>query len=90
VRTEIVVGKEMVAGNRTLHPVIKASIMVTEEGRILGSWIVPLALLIVEPGSYYGISFEGNEMTAKEIIELAPSLKDVIDRGQGIYRIKVT
>jgi hypothetical protein len=47
-------------------------------------------LLVVEPGGHYAISLEGKKMTTEQIIELAPSLKNVIEREQGIYRIKVT
>ena len=88
--TEIIVGKKMEAGNRSLYPVIKVSILKTEQGRILGSWLTPLALLVFEPGGHYAISLEGKKMTTEQIIELAPSLKKVIEREQGIYRIKVT
>ncbi|MCX6675964.1 MAG: hypothetical protein NTW84_06075 [Methanothrix sp.] len=88
--TEIIVGKKMEAGNRSLYPVIKVSILKTEQGRILGSWLNPVALLVFEPGGHYAISLEGEKMTSEQIIELAPSLKDVIEREQGIYRIKVT
>jgi len=70
--------------------VIKVSILKTEQGRILGSWLNPVALLVFEPGGHYAISLEGEKMTSEQIIELAPSLKDVIEREQGIYRIKVT
>jgi uncharacterized spore protein YtfJ len=90
VETEIIVGKKMEAGNRSLYPVIKVSILKTEQGRILGSWLNPVALLVFEPGGHYAISLEGEKMTSEQIIELAPSLKDVIEREQGIYRIKVT
>ena len=88
--TEIIVGKKMEAGNRSLYPVIKVSILKTEQGRILGSWLNPVALLVFEPGGHYAISLEGEKMTSEQIIELAPSLKDVIEREQGIYRIEVT
>jgi uncharacterized spore protein YtfJ len=90
VETEIIVGKKMEAGNRSLYPVIKVSILKTEQGRILGSWLTPLALLVFEPGDHYAVTLEGKKMTPEQIIELAPSLKDVIEREQGIYRIKVT
>jgi hypothetical protein len=90
VKTEIVVGKKMTAWNRSLYPVIKVSILKTEQGRILGSWFTPVALLVVEPGGHYAISLEGEKMTSEQIIELAPSLKNVIEREKGIYRIKVT
>jgi len=90
VETEIIVGKKMEAGNRSLYPVIKVSILKTEQGRILGSWLNPVALLVFEPGGHYAISLEGEKMTTEQIIELAPSLKNVIEREKGIYRIKVT
>ena len=69
---------------------IKVSILKTEQGKILGSWLTPVALLVVELGGHYAISLEGKKMTTSQIIELAPSLKNVIEREQGIYRIKVT
>lgn len=90
VETEIVVGKKMTAWNRSLYPVIRVSILKTEQGRILGCWFTPMALLVFETGGHYSISLSGKEITLDHILERAPALKDVIDRERGIYRIKVS
>ena len=90
VETEFRVAKEMVAGNKTIYTVIKVSILKAEDGKIMGSWLTPLAMLIIEPGRQYALSITGEKMPLEMILELAPSLKAVVDKARGIHRIKVT
>ena len=89
VKTEIQVSKEIEAGARTIFTVIRISILATEEGNILGSWLMPQAFLIIEPGEQYAVSISGEQMSMEKILELAPSLKEVIEKARGIHRIKV-
>ena len=90
IETEIRVAKEMAAGNKIIYTVVKVSILKSDEGYIMGSWINPLAMLIVEPGRQYALSITGEKMPLEMILELAPSLKSVVDKARGIHRIKVT
>ncbi len=90
VETEFRVAKEMIAGNKTIYTVIKVSILKAEDGKIMGSWLTPLAMLIIEPGRQYALSITGEKMPLEMILELAPSLKAVVDKARGIHRIKVT
>jgi hypothetical protein len=90
VETEIRVAKEMKAGNKTIYTVIKVSILKTEDGMVMGSWLTPLAMLIVEPGRQFALSITGEKMPLEMILELAPSLKAIVDKARGIHRIKVT
>lgn len=90
VETEFRVAKEIIAGNKTIYTVIKVSILKAEDGKIMGSWLTPLAMLIIEPGRQYALSITGEKMPLEMILELAPSLKAVVDKARGIHRIKVT
>ena len=89
VKTEIRVRKEMEAGVRTIFTVIRISNIATDDGNLLGSWLKPLAMLIIEPGEQYAVSISGEQMSIEKILELAPSLKEVIEKARGIHRIKV-
>jgi hypothetical protein len=89
IETEIQVSMEMEAGARTIFTVIRISNIATYDGNLLGSWLMPLAFLIIEPGEQYAISISGEEMSIEKILELAPSLKEVIEKARGIHRIKV-
>ncbi len=89
VKTEILVCKEIEAGVRTIFTLVKISILATDEGNILGSWLKPQAFLIIEPGEQYAVSISGEQMSMEKILELAPSLKEVVEKARGIHRIKV-
>jgi len=89
VKTEILVCKEIEAGVRTIFTLVKISILATDDGNILGSWLKPQAFLIIEPGEQYAVSINGEQMSMEEILELAPSLKEVVEKARGIHRIKV-
>jgi hypothetical protein len=89
VKTEILVCKEIEAGVRTIFTLVKISILATDEGNILGSWLMPQAFLIIEPGEQYAVSISGEQMSIEKILELAPSLKEVVEKARGIHRIKV-
>ena len=89
VKTEILVCKEIEAGVRTIFTLVKISILATDDGNILGSWLKPQAFLIIEPGEQYAVSISGEQMSMEKILELAPSLKEVVEKARGIHRIKV-
>lgn len=89
VKTEIRVCKEIEAGVRTIFTVIRISILATDDGNLMGSWLMPLAFLIIEPGEQYAVSMSGERMSIEKILELAPSLKEVVEKARGIHRIKV-
>jgi hypothetical protein len=89
VKTEIRVCKEIEAGVRTIFTLIRISILATDDGNILGSWLMPQAMLIIEPGEQYAVSISGERMSIEKILELAPSLKEVVEKARGIHRIKV-
>ena len=89
VETEILVCKEIEAGVRTIFTLVKISILATDDGNILGSWLKPQAFLIIEPGEQYAVSISGEQMSIEKILELSPSLKEVVEKARGIHRIKV-
>jgi hypothetical protein len=90
VETEIRAGERIEIERRSIYPVIKVSILKTPDGIVFGSWIVPLALLVIEPKGQYAVSFSDGEITADQIGEMVPSLKKVIDKARGIFRIEVS
>ncbi len=89
VETEIRIAKELKAGNRSLYTVVRISFL-KAGGKIKGSWLTPLAMLIIEPGRQYAVSLTGERMSLEDILEMAPSLKDVVEKARGIHRIRVS
>jgi hypothetical protein len=85
----IFVGKEIVAGNRAIWPVMRISILKTCEDRVQAIQITPQAMLIIEPTGQYAVSFDGEPMTIEAILELAAPLRDVLEKARGTARIKV-
>ncbi len=90
VETEIKVGERIEIEGRSIYPVVKVAVLKTPEGAVFGSWITPLAMLVIEQKEQYALSFTGEEMTADQIGELVPSLRQVIDKARGIHRIEVS
>ncbi|OPX76523.1 MAG: hypothetical protein A4E44_00589 [Methanosaeta sp. PtaB.Bin018] len=87
VETEIRVAEEVVAGDRSIHIVIEVSALKAHDGKALGCWLVPLAMLIIEPGWQYAVSIAGEEMPLEAILQLAPSLKFVIEKWRHIMEV---
>jgi hypothetical protein len=85
----VFVGKEIIAGDRTIWPVMRISILKTFEDRVQAIQITPLAMLIIEPAGQYAVSFDGEPMTIEAILELAAPLRDVLEKARGTTRIKV-
>jgi len=83
----VLVSKEIIAGDRTIWPVMRISILNTCEDRILAIQITPLAMLIIEPAGQYAVSFAGEPMTIEAIIELAAPLRDVLEKTRGSAKI---
>lgn len=90
VETEIRAGERIKIETRSIYPVIKVSVLKTSEGTVFGSWITPLAMLVIEQKEQYVISITGEEMTADQIGKLVPSLRIVIDKARGVHRIEVS
>lgn len=87
--TEIRVCKEITAGVRTIFIVVRISTLESDDGKILGSWIMPWSMLIVEPGRQYAIDISGEQMSIETILEAAPSLKEILEKAREIHRIRV-
>jgi uncharacterized spore protein YtfJ len=80
---QVRVGKEIKAGDRTIWPVMKISILKTCEDRIMAIQVTPLAMLIIEPAGQYAVSFDGEPMSIEAILELASPLRDVLQEARG-------
>jgi len=85
----VIVGKEIKAGDKTIWPVIKISILKTCEESVQAIQITPLAMLITGPAEQYAVSFSGEPMTIEAIIDLAAPLRDILERARGSARVKV-
>jgi uncharacterized spore protein YtfJ len=81
-------GGPLVAGGRTIYPVANASAFGVGD-KVLGGWLLPLALVVIESKRAYLIPFSRNLTTLDEVLELAPSLRPMVDKARGIHRIKV-
>lgn len=89
VETSINIGEPKRIGKRTLHFLGKISIITTGDGDIIGGWANPIALVVIEGDIEYVLSFTGKDLTINQLMEMVPSLRDVLNKEDGIYKIKV-
>jgi uncharacterized spore protein YtfJ len=81
---QVMVGKEIKAGDRTIWPVMRIFVLKTREDRTQAIQITPLAMLIIEPAGQYAVSFDGEPMTIEAILELATPLKEVLEKSRRL------
>jgi hypothetical protein len=86
---DIKIGELLKLGNRTIHLIIRLSVLDTENS-FLGAWAYPIALLVIEPGKEYAVSFSEEKITLAQLMDIAPSMRDILDKARGIHRIKVS
>jgi len=79
--TQVLVGKEINAGDRTMWPVTRISVLRGCGDKVQTIQIKPLAMLIIEPTGSYAVSFAGEPMTIEAILELALPLRDVLEKA---------
>lgn len=84
------IGRCLKAWDKTLYPVFEVSTLKTDAGEVQANWIVPLAVLVVEPGGQHAVSLTGEKITVEKLLELAPALQEVVDRARGVRRIRVS
>ena len=78
---QVLVGKEIKAAGRTFWPVTRISVIRGCENKVQAIQITPLAMLIVELAGSFVVSFAGEPMTIEAILELAPSLRVVLEKA---------
>ncbi|OPY51523.1 MAG: hypothetical protein A4E49_02239 [Methanosaeta sp. PtaU1.Bin112] len=82
VDVRVIVGREITAGGRTIWPVTRITVIKASGKSILAFEASPIAMLIIDrQGPYacpYAISISGKPMAVKEILVLAPALRDVL------------
>ncbi len=88
-QTQVLVGKEIKAGERAIWPVMRITTLKTCKDKILSIRIAPLAMLIIEPAGEYAVSFDGVPMKIEANIELASPLREVLEKAREARRIKV-
>ncbi len=78
---QVLVGKEIKAGGRTIWPVTRITVVRGCEDKVQAIQITPLAMAIVEPEGSYAVSVAGQPMTIEAILDLAPPLRDVLEKA---------
>jgi hypothetical protein len=89
IETDIKIGEAQKFGDRTIHFLIKTSILRTENGELLGGFASPLAMIVGEREEYYVFSFTGQDFNISQLEEMAPPLKDVLNKDKGVHKIKI-
>lgn len=85
----IMVGEKIMAVERAIWPVMKITVSLVAGGRVQSMRVRPFAMLIIEPEKEYAISFDGKAMTIEALLEMAPSLEDVLKDERKGARIVV-
>lgn len=75
IEKHVLAGKEILAGDRSIHPIIEVLVIAAGDN-VLGFRLSPIALLIIEPRMEYAISLNGKQLAVNEIYKMVPSLKD--------------
>lgn len=78
----ISVGDPIKIDQRCIYPVARV-LALKGCGCILGCIISPEALLIVEPAQAYAVSLTSDEITLDQILAMAPSLREIVEKGIG-------
>ena len=68
--TSTIVGKSLKAGERVLYPVIKISILKSNNDHVNGAWIIPIAVVIEEDSESFLIRLTDENIDFKEILEM--------------------
>ena len=89
IESRVNVGEALRIGNRTLHFLARVYIVGTEDDNMLGGWADPLAMVVSEQNKEYVFSFTGQDFTIDQLMEMAPSLRDVLNKDKGIFKIKI-
>jgi uncharacterized spore protein YtfJ len=79
--TQVLIGKEIKVCGRTIWPVTRIAVLRGWEDKVQTIQIKPLAMLIIEPAGSYAVSFAGEPMTIEAILQLAPPLRDVLEKA---------
>jgi len=85
----IMAGEKIMAAERAIWPVMRITVSLAAGGRVQSMRVTPFAMLIIEPEAEYAISFDGKAITVKALLEMAPSLGDVLKHERKGARIVV-
>ena len=74
---KILVGEGIKAGELTIYPVARLSILITADMSIHGFWLSPLALIVtaLELKPSFIVSLTGEKIDHAELIEMTNALK---------------
>ncbi|HOU70892.1 MAG TPA: hypothetical protein PKY20_00170 [Methanothrix sp.] len=63
-------GRRIVAGERTVRTVVRATAMIGPGDELLSLRIVPLAVIVTGPAELYAISMDGMPADVKSLLEM--------------------
>ena len=69
-KIDTVVGKALKIDDRTLYPIIRISILKKEERNFFGTWISPLAMVVVEPAEEYVIPLTDEDIDHEQLLQM--------------------
>lgn len=83
VDVRMIVGRQITAGIRTIWPVMKITVIKSCGERVLAIEVSPIAMLITDDrAGPYAVSVSGMPMAVREILELAPGLREVLAKRE--------
>ena len=68
--TSMIVGKPLEAGGRVLYPVIRISILKSNDDNVNSAWTIPIAVVIEEDSEMFLIRLTDESIDFNEIMEL--------------------
>jgi len=87
VDVRMIVGRQITAGIRTIWPVMKITVIKGCGERVLAIEVSPIAMLITDDrAGTYAVSISGRPMAVREILELAPGLREVLAKREEARR----
>jgi uncharacterized spore protein YtfJ len=69
---DTIIGKPLEVHNKILYPVIRISILRNDNNDILGSWIVPIAIVVEENAEKYVIPILDENIDFDEVLKMLP------------------
>jgi uncharacterized spore protein YtfJ len=87
VEVRMIVCREIAAGSRTIWPIMKITVIRGNWEGVLAIEASPIAMLITdEQAGPHAVSVSGKTMAIREILKLAPDLRDVLAEREDARR----
>jgi hypothetical protein len=83
IETRISIGNAIEIYRRAIYPVARTTVL-KRYGDLVGCWITPLAVLIIEQDNAYAISLTEEKITLDQVLTMAPSLNEIVEKGTHV------